>query len=183
MVESIDQLAPTLQSVFLTLFQNNLLTYRDQYPLFGNPRIMSLKFVWDYAVYWGFPALLYFNQKLTDIGFIQSLGRGIEDIREMNLKMQEFFRDWHRVDPAVRAQSAFVDQSDIEVMTRLNAELRDPLDDAALKQRFDANVVLIRELMTEIMDRIKRTQPQLSVDVPDPAKSVHLGKVFEVLNI
>ena len=29
----IKHLAPTLQSVFLTLFQNNLLTYRDQYPL------------------------------------------------------------------------------------------------------------------------------------------------------
>ena len=40
---SIAQLAPTLQSVFLTLFQNNLLTYRDQYPLFGNPRIMALE--------------------------------------------------------------------------------------------------------------------------------------------
>ena len=49
---SIVHLAPTLQSVFLTLFQNNLLTYRDQYPLFGNPRIMAIKFVWDYAVYW-----------------------------------------------------------------------------------------------------------------------------------
>ena len=53
---SIEHLAPTLQSVFLTLFQNNLITYRGQYPLFGNPRIMALKFVWDYAVYWGFPA-------------------------------------------------------------------------------------------------------------------------------
>ena len=61
--KSIVHLAPTLQSVFLTLFQNNLLTYRDQYPLFGNPRIMAIKFVWDYAVYWGFPALLYFNRE------------------------------------------------------------------------------------------------------------------------
>ncbi|MEQ8837305.1 MAG: tryptophan 7-halogenase, partial [Lacipirellulaceae bacterium] len=116
----IEHLAPTLQSVFLTLFQNNLLTYRDQYPLFGNPRIMALKFVWDYAVYWGFPALLYFNGKLTDVGFIQSLAKGIEEIREMNLKMQQFFRGWYEADPTVRAESAFVDQSQIELMTRLN---------------------------------------------------------------
>ncbi len=133
---SIEHLAPALQSVFLTLFQNNLLTYRDQYPLFGNPRIMALKFVWDYAVYWGFPALLYFNGKLTDVGFIQSLAKGIEEIREMNLKMQQFFRDWHQADRTVRAEPAFVDQSQIELMTRLNAELRDKLDDAALKARF-----------------------------------------------
>jgi flavin-dependent dehydrogenase len=81
----IEQLAPTLQSVFLTLFQNNLLTYRNQYPIFGNPRIMALKFVWDYAIYWGFPALLYFNEKLTDPLFIQSLSKGVEEMRDMTV--------------------------------------------------------------------------------------------------
>ncbi len=154
---SIDHLAPTLQSVFLTLFQNNLLTYRGQYPLFGNPRIMALKFVWDYAVYWGFPALLYFNEKLTDVSFIQSLAKGIEEIREMNLKMQEFFRSWYAADPTVNAEAAFVDQSQIEIMTRLNAELKEKLDDAALKTRFEANVNLIRDLMYEITDRVQRS--------------------------
>ncbi len=71
---SIQHLAPTLQSVFLTLFQNNLLTYRDQYLLFGNPRIMALKFVWDYAVYWGFPALLYFNGKVDRCSLYSVVG-------------------------------------------------------------------------------------------------------------
>ncbi|MEQ8210977.1 MAG: tryptophan 7-halogenase [Lacipirellulaceae bacterium] len=180
----IEHLAPTLQSVFLTLFQNNLLTYRDQYPLFGNPRIMALKFVWDYAVYWGFPALLYFNGKLTDVGFIQSLAKGIEEIREMNLKMQQFFRGWYEADPTVRAESAFVDQSQIELMTRLNAELREKLDDAALKARFADNVNLIRDLMYEITDRIQRVQPAVQTDIPErTATENRLENVFEVLNI
>ena len=181
---SIDHLAPTLQSVFLTLFQNNLLTYRGQYPLFGNPRIMALKFVWDYAVYWGFPALLYFNEKLTDVSFIQSLAKGIEEIREMNLKMQEFFRSWYAADPTVNAESAFVDQSQIEIMTRLNAELKEKLDDAALKTRFVANVNLIRDLMYEITDRVQRVQPQVKIDIPRRAAlENHLGNVFKVLNL
>ncbi len=181
---SIEHLAPTLQSVFLTLFQNNLITYRDQYPLFGNPRIMSLKFVWDYAVYWGFPALLYFNHKLTDVGFIQSLSKGIEEIREMNLKMQEFFRNWYQADPSVNANAAFVDQSQIEIMTRLNAELNEKLDDAALRERFKDNVNLIRDLMYEITERVKRVQPDVKIDVPiGTATQNHLTHVFEVLNI
>ncbi len=181
---SIQQLAPTLQSVFLTLFQNNLLTYRDQYPLFGNPRIMALKFVWDYAVYWGFPALLYFNKKLTDVSFIQSQAKGVEEIRDMNLKMQEFFRNWYKADPTVNAEAAFVDQSQIEIMTRLNAELKEKLDDAALKIRFQNNVDLIRDLMFEISDRVKRTQPQIETDIPiQTATENHLENVFEVLNI
>lgn len=181
---SIVQLAPTLQSVFLTLFQNNLLTYRGQYPLFGNPRIMALKFVWDYAVYWGFPALLYFNEKLTDVSFIQSQSKGVEEIRDMNLKMQEFFRSWYDSDPTVNAEAAFVDQSQIEIMTRLNAELREKLDDPALKIRFQDNVNLIRDLMYEITERVKRTQPQIKTDIPaNVATENRLEMVFETLNI
>ena len=181
---SIQQLAPTLQSVFLTLFQNNLLTYRDQYPLFGNPRIMALNFVWDYAVYWGFPALLYFNGKLTDVAFIQSLHQGIEEIRDMNLKMQDFFRKWHQVDPHVNACSAFVDQSEIDIMTRLNAELREKMDDASLKVRFRENVDLIRDLMFEISSRVQQTQPNIKTDIPTRMASENrLCQVFDVLHI
>ena len=181
---SIEHLAPTLQSVFLTLFQNNLITYRGQYPLFGNPRIMALKFVWDYAVYWGFPALLYFRGKLTDVSFIQSQAKGVEEIRDMNLKMQDFFRKWYEADPTVNANGAFVDQSEIEIMTRLNAELREDLDDAALKIRFQQNVSLIRELMYEITQRVQQTQPDVSIDIPDrPMTEHHLEHVFELLNI
>lgn len=181
---SIERLAPTLQSVFLTLFQNNLITYRDQYPLFGNPRIMALKFVWDYAVYWGFPALLYFNQKLTEVGFIQSLSHGIEEIRDMNLKMQQFFRDWYEADPHVDAGRAFVDQSEIELMTRLNAELREQVDDETLKQRFRDNVELIRDLMFEISERVRRVQPAVTTEIPSRSASTNrLCCVFEALEI
>ena len=181
---SIVHLAPTLQSVFLTLFQNNLLTYRDQYPLFGNPRIMAIKFVWDYAVYWGFPALLYFNDKLTDAGFIQTLSRGVEEIREMNLQMQDFFRNWHEADPEVNAVPAFVDQSNIEIMTRLNRELTERLDDTQLRKRFEGNVELIRDLMVEITNRVRQSFPE--VETANHTESKHgplLEPVFEMLNV
>ena len=181
---SITHLAPTLQSVFLTLFQNNLLTYRDQYPLFGNPRIMAIKFVWDYAVYWGFPALLYFNDKLTDAGFIQSLSRGVEEIRDMNLNMQDFFRDWYRADPEVNAVPAFVDQSNIEVMTRLNQELTERLDDEALRKRFESNVDLIRDLMLEITSRVRGSLTEIETRIShEPAREQRLAPVFDMLNI
>ena len=182
--QPITHLAPTLQSVFLTLFQNNLLTYRDQYPLFGNPRIMAIKFVWDYAVYWGFPALLYFNNKLTDAGFIQTMSRGVEDIRDMNLKMQEFFRNWHDADPEINALPAFVDQSKIEIMTRLNRELTEKLDDKQLRARFEDNVELIRDLMFEITARVRESLPEVDTCIkPERAYESRLSPVFEMLNV
>ncbi|MEE2639868.1 MAG: tryptophan 7-halogenase [Planctomycetota bacterium] len=183
---SIEHLAPALQSIFLTLFQNNLLTYRDQYPLFGNPRIMAVKFIWDYAVYWGFPALLYFNRKLTDIGFIQSLSRGVEEIRQLNKEMQDFFREWFKADPEVNATPVFVDQSKIDVMTRLNAELTHPLEGEELKQQFFRNVELIRDLKDEIQERVKSSQPALedTFAKPNPLpESKQLDEVFEMLKI
>ena len=182
--KSIVHLAPTLQSVFLTLFQNNLLTYRDQYPLFGNPRIMAIKFVWDYAVYWGFPALLYFNDKLTDAQFIQSMSKGVEEIRDMNLKMQDFFREWYNADPNVDAIPAFVDQSNIEIMTRLNRELIEPMDDASLRERFNTNVDLIRDLMHEITQRVQAAQPNIEFEIDaQPIGEQRLGAVFEMLEV
>jgi len=145
---------------------------------------MSLKFVWDYAVYWGFPALLYFNEKLTDVPFIQTLHRGIEDIRDMNLKMQEFFRSWYEADPNVNAPAAFVDQSNIEIMTRLNRELTEKLPDDQLKARFNDNVELIRDLMYEITQRVRSLQPQIESDIAEQASNENrLCDVFEMLEI
>ena len=180
---SIEQLAPTLQSVYLTLFQNNLLTYRDQYPMFGNPRIMALKFVWDYAIYWGFPALLYFNDKLTDVSFIQSLSKGIEEMRDMNLKMQEFFRAWYEIEKTGHSDPAFVDQNEIDVMTRMNRELKEKLTDSDLRERFFGNVEICKNLMAEMMQRVKLYQPDVEVADVAESKENYLDRTFETLNI
>ena len=127
---------------------------------------------------------MYFNGKLTDVAFIQSLAKGVEDIRDMNLKMQKFFRDWHNADPTVRADPAFVDQSEIEIMTRLNAELRDKIGDDLLRKRFQQNVKLIRDLMHEITSRINQTQPGLSTDIPaSEVDERRLDNVFATLNL
>ena len=181
--QPIDQIVPRLENTFLTLFHNNLLTYQDQYPLFGNPRVMSLKYLWDYAIYWGFPALLYFNGKLSDPAFVQGLGRGLEDMRSMNLQMQRFFRDWDAVDDDA-VDATFVDQHEIGVLLQLNAELRERLDDDALRARFARNVELLRDLMSEISERIRRTRSGLAPAGPERAVAEHrLDGVFEALNL
>lgn len=182
--DSIEQLAPRLQSIFLTLFENNLLTYQGQYPVFGNPRVMSLKYVWDYALYWSFPALLYFNDKLTDPSFCQTLGAAIEECRSMNLRMQKFFREWDAADSAGQGTDAvFVDQHEIEVLTKLNAELRDRLDDEALRARFSRNVEMLRELAEEIMARAAQSTPQLTLTTPAHPAASRLEGVFAALNL
>ena len=47
--------------------------------------------------------------------------------------MQKFFRDWNEAESYRGIDPAFVDQHDIEILTQLNAELKDRLDDEALR--------------------------------------------------
>ncbi len=180
----LEHLAPTFQSIFLTLFQNNLLTYQDQYPLFGNPRIMSLKIAWDYALYWSFPALLYFNDKLIDPPFIQSLSKGIEEMRAMNLQMQQFFRDWHASETHPHVDTAFVDQKQIDLLQMLNGELSERLDDASLRARFDRNVEIIRNLMIETIRRIGSNRPEIQSRLAEfPPVETRFERIFEALHL
>ena len=182
---AIDLLAARYQGIFLALFQDNLQTYQDQYPLFGNPRVMSLKYVWDYALYWSFPALLYFNGKLTDPRFFSEVGGGIETIRELNKQMQRFFRDWNEVDGGHEGRAVFVDQNEITILKQLNGELKDRMDDDALRTRFIRNVRNLQDLAAEITLRVTSALPVLATDdrSPRPAQQERLVDVFDALEL
>jgi flavin-dependent dehydrogenase len=181
---SIELSAPRFQGIFLGLFHDNLQTYEDQYPLFGNARVMSLKYVWDYALYWSFPALLYFHGKMTDPMFFSVLTDEIETLRRLNKKMQQLLRDWNAADDGQDAESAFVDQHGIDLLTQLNAQLRDQLDDDALQMRFRRNVGMLKELAAEIATRVTQRQPDLTWDEEvSPISGHRLDGVFDALNI
>jgi len=183
--ESIALHAPRYQGLFLQLFEDNLETYRDQYPLFGNPRAMSLKYVWDYALYWSFPALLYFNGKLTDPPFFARVGESIETIRGLNQRMQRYFREWDAADSGRDTSASFINQNEITILSQLNGELRDPLDDAALEARFRRNTGFLEELSEEILSRGGNTLDGASraTRVRGALKTARLRGVFEALGM
>ena len=185
---AIDLIAPRYQGIFLSLFHDNLQTYQDQYPLFGNARVMSLKYVWDYALYWSFPALFYFNRKLTDPMFFSMVTEGIETIRDLNRKMQQFFRDWDTNDGDREMDAVFVNQNEIDILRQLNADLRDRLDDDALEMRFRRNVGVLADLAREITQRVARVRPGLTPIEIDGTQNAGTGKqrldqVFEAFNL
>ncbi|MEX2578004.1 MAG: tryptophan 7-halogenase [Verrucomicrobiales bacterium] len=182
--EAINLLAPRYQGLFLQLFRDNLRTYEDQYPLFGNPRVMSLKYVWDYALYWSFPALLYFNDKLTDPPFFAKAGESIETIRELNKRMQRFFREWDAADPDYERSSSFINQNEIAILSQLNGELRNRLDDEALTARIERNVGILEELASEITTRSGTGPSAASKHPPNgSAPAGRLGEVFDALGM
>ncbi len=183
--ESISLMAARYQGIFMNLFRDNLLTYQDQYPLFGNPRVMSVKYVWDYSLYWGFPALLYFNGKLTDPRFFATVNDSVETIRGMNQRMQEILRRWDASDTGEDVEPVFVNQNEIAILMQLNAELRDRLDDTALEARFLRNVRILGDLFQEIVSRVESFAPDVLHDDPpgQTTDSVQLEGVFHALGM
>ncbi len=181
---TIDLLAPRYQGIFLNFFEDNLQTYQDQYPLFGNPRVMSLKYVWDYAIYWGFPALFYFNGKFTDTTFFASVGQQVESVRDLNKRMQAFFRRWDEIERGHGVEPVFVNQNEIEILRQLNGELRTPLDDESLELRFRRNAAMLEDLAGEIISRIALLEPDIAPDTPRVKDRVAgLETVFQTLGI
>lgn len=183
--DSIDLMAPRLQGLFLTLFQDNLMTYEDQYQLFGNPRIMSMKYVWDYALYWSFPAFLYMNGKIADPQTFSRLGQGIEQLRELNREMQAFLRSWNEQEASMDADPVFVNQNEIAILKQLNAELKDELDDQELTTRFQRNVGILTDLSREIASRVADSYPEIvrPEGLLGSPRSNRLCGVFEALGI
>ena len=54
-----------LYGEFFRQFYSSMLTlYTGQYALFGDPRVMPVKVLWDYTYYWGVLCPLFFQRRL-----------------------------------------------------------------------------------------------------------------------
>ncbi len=55
--------APSLyfNELFLSFYDSTLTLYQDQYALFGEPRVMPVKVLWDYTYYWGVLCQIFFQ--------------------------------------------------------------------------------------------------------------------------
>lgn len=152
-----DSLAPyaqIYQQLYFSFYRNTLSLYQDQYPLFGNAEVMPIKVIWDYTYYWGVLCQLVFQHRLTDIKLLGELRPELEAAQELNARMQAFFLRWHATNAHTHSNSAvFLDQGTLDWFHELNSTLHDPLDEVQLRKRLRENVVQLRALAHEIVQR------------------------------
>ena len=178
--KKIKTLASIYDQMYRTLFENILLVYRDQYPLFGNMRVMPLKIIWDYAVYWSFPAFMFIHGRLCDTRMFLHIRSALERLGELNREMQAFFRDWDALDRPELPRT-FLNQTDIGLLYELNAGLRDSLDDDGFRQRLAANVAMLEQLASEITRRAARLHTSLTASTASEDDNALLEEVFTAL--
>lgn len=150
--EDVEERAAIHNQMFLTIAEGWFRIYEQQYVLMDNARIMLAKVVWDTAVYWAVPGLLYFHDMIRRLaefpGVVVSMAR-FSGVAEHT---QRFFREWHAVDRSATADSdTFVGFYDVDFMAGLHIGMTAGLPDAELVATLADNVGFVEQLSGQMI--------------------------------
>jgi flavin-dependent dehydrogenase len=139
------------EQYYKTFYESMLTIYTDQYGIFGNPRVLPVKVLWDYTYYWGVLCQIFYQRKLTDLDALTALRPELTAALALNAAMQLFLRQWsdhsRRDNPPV-----LLDQASLDWFYELNRGLRDPLDDDQFRVRVRETTAQLAALAAEIVE-------------------------------
>jgi 2-polyprenyl-6-methoxyphenol hydroxylase-like FAD-dependent oxidoreductase len=115
--------ATIYNKVYKSFFASTMSLYENQYPGFGDFRLMAVKTTWDYAYYWSVLSWLFYRGMLTDLGFLQGGQARLVEMRALNDTMQAAFRKRASHRRTSEGAGRFVDQVAIPILYDLNAAL------------------------------------------------------------
>lgn len=152
--------AELYQQLLRSFYDNTMTLYQDQYPLFGNARVMPVKVIWDYTYYWALLAPLFMSGRIAALAVLGRLRPQFERARTLNLSMQPFLRAWGEADRhGIREDDRLLDQYIIPWFHEMNRALNDRDDDAAFIERIAGNVGMMQQLAREIFDTVRAAHP------------------------
>ncbi len=154
--EDVEDRAAIHNQLFLLFANSWLSTYEHQYPLMGNAQIMIAKVIWDTAVYWAVPGLLYFHDKIRRIADSPSVIMQLARFSVLSEHVQAFFRDWLALAPS-NASDAFIKYYDFDFMARLHIGMTAELPDTELESQFAINVRFLEQLAGQLASVIIET--------------------------
>ncbi|MFC4727752.1 NAD(P)/FAD-dependent oxidoreductase [Coralloluteibacterium thermophilus] len=179
--------AELYQRLYFSFYASTLALYQDQYALFGDPRVMPAKVLWDYAYYWGVLCPLALGGRLTDLALLSRLRTPLARAAALNLGVQALLRDWHAADPGGAEEGAAImlNQSRLDWFVRLNGALAESVEGAVLDARIGANVALLETLAAELLERARRVAPgagralaELGVEAADGTAAPLLPEIW-----
>ncbi len=173
------------ERTFRTLFLAFRPIYEQAYPIMGNAKVMSIKVMWDFVMYWSGVALLFCRKKMTDLVFMKSANEHLGQFYLLNVNMQDLFLNWSQSDANSKNKSGlFLDYSKIPFLRDLNEQLLVEVSDGELLEKLAKNVSFAKELASEITKKAIKSDASLmplSIEVydDDTRHLQHLWEVFE----
>jgi flavin-dependent dehydrogenase len=150
------------EQFFRSIYDSMLSIYVDQYPMFGDPRILPIKVIWDYSYYWGVLCQLFFQRRLTDMQLLGRVRPELDRSMQLNTAVQKLLREWSGRSTSGNP-SVMLDQAALPWFAELNRGLRDELDEAGFVARMQATTGKLAALAGEIARQAGEQCPGLDV--------------------
>ena len=147
--------AAVYQQMYMSFYSSTMALYENQYPGFGDTRLMVVKTTWDYAYYWSVLTWLYFRNVMTDIAFLRTVQPGLVAMRDLNETMQAQFRARAAEKIVDEGRGRFFDQTEIPVLYNLNASLLEPAAD--IEKEFRDNCSRLERLSPLLLSLLAET--------------------------
>ena len=153
------------------IFRINLRLYEGQMSLMGNAQVMAAKVVWDFAIYWGFLALLGMHNKFIDVEFMVSAAPRLRRMSELNERVQDVLVGWGESDRQAYAD-VFFDYGNLDFLFTMLRETASNLDDDELRERLAFNVEVLEVVAVEIARKAGATVNDPPVGTDTDASSL-----------
>ncbi|MBV9689304.1 MAG: tryptophan 7-halogenase [Ktedonobacteraceae bacterium] len=152
--EDIAERAASHSQLFLIFAEVWLVAYDGQYPLMGNAKVMVAKVIWDTVIYWAFPGLLYFHDKIRSLSDSPTTFVNLYRCWNLHTRVQAFFREWHVIDQPA-AHDTFADPySLLDFLVDLHTGMAAGLPDAELEAQFAKNARLLEQLAGQLVSTV-----------------------------
>ena len=148
--------AAIYDQIFHSFYDSTLALYTGQYGIFGSPRVLPVKVIWDYSYYWGVLSPLFIQQRMTDLKSLSALRDALARCQQINTEVQRLLGAWALLSAPHDARHntpVMLDQASLPWFAQLNAGLHDALDEAGFRARIAQSTALLQALAQEIADR------------------------------
>ncbi|HEY7416577.1 MAG TPA: tryptophan 7-halogenase, partial [Ktedonobacteraceae bacterium] len=149
--EDIEEQADGHSQIFLIFSEVWLAAYQNQYPLMGNAKVMVAKVIWDTVIYWAFPGLLYFHDKIRTLSDSPQTVANLYRCWNIHDRVQAFFREWHAIDQPVASDTFADPYSLLDFLVDLHTGMAAGLPDDELELQFATNTRLLEQLAGQLV--------------------------------
>lgn len=155
--EDISIRAEAYERTHLSWFDSWFPIYQHKYKLMGNTQIMVVKILWDWAIYWSIPCLIFTNKGFTDMKVLKELfmtddGFG-KKFGELNKRMQDLFLAWQPYEHKILTNK-YIDPLDLEYLKSFQQGIEQKLKPQELLERVKENMIKLEHIAAELFRNI-----------------------------
>ncbi|HCP45529.1 MAG TPA: halogenase [Deltaproteobacteria bacterium] len=163
--ESIGTRAERSNYYLKLLYDQFMQVYRDGYLVMGNPRVNTVKVVFDNGFYWGWVALMGMNGRATDPDVLDPFHEVyMRSIRVM-VGFQRFIREWNEAEPRQELPFDHIDQFDIRMLWNIYTVLIRPVDGESLRKRLTKNLERLEAYCEHVFRQLFQGDPEVEAAV------------------